>query len=194
MAQSKRSAASYVAESRNTKKKNPFLGKTMAEMKKMWRGMTPAQRKANEKNFVNAAKTAPKAKPAASKPAVKAKPAQTKPAASKSSGSGVHGQFRKVGDPGPNVTVPYGQLDRSGARVRRNQQDARRSRTNASSEVRAASGSNRRNEAAIKAEVNRSSGGSRESQRAKERRQRLARQRAARRNRTLMLSNKYNKE
>lgn len=64
MAQSNRSAASYVAESRNTKKKNPFLGKTMAEMKKMWRGMTPAQRKANEKNFVNAAKTAPKAKPA----------------------------------------------------------------------------------------------------------------------------------
>ena len=68
MAQSNRSAASYVAESRNTKKKNPFTGKTMAEMKKMWRGMTPAQRKANEKNFVNAAKTAPKAKPAASKP------------------------------------------------------------------------------------------------------------------------------
>jgi len=62
MAQSKRSAASYVAESRNTKKKNPFTGKTMAEMKKMWRGMTPAQRKANEKNFVNAAKTAPKEK------------------------------------------------------------------------------------------------------------------------------------
>ena len=110
----------------------------------------------------------------------------------KPGGSGVHGQFRKSGDPGPNVTKPYGQLDRSGARVRRNQEDARRSRTNTNPEVRAASGSNRRNDAAIKAEVDRNSGGSRESQRAKERRQRLARERAARRNRLNMLARRNN--
>ena len=128
-------------------------------------------------------KTQPKTEP--KKPADKTKPADK-------GGSGVHGQFRKVGDPGPNVTKPYGQLDRSGARVRRNQEDARRSRTNASSEVRASGGSNRRNESSIKAEVARNSGGSRESQRAKERRQRLARERAARRNRLNLLARRNN--
>ena len=110
MAQSKRSAASYVAESRNTKKKNPFTGKTMAEMKKMWRGMTPAQRKANEKNFVNAAKTAPKAKPA------------PKASSSNSNGrsrffqssSGTRGQSRPSNSPGPAVVK---QGSRTGASV-----------------------------------------------------------------------------
>ena len=131
-----------------------------------------------------APKTQPKTEPKP-KPADKTKPADK-------GGSGVHGQFRKSNTPGPNVTKPYGQLDRSGARVRRNQQDARRSRTNASSEVRAASGSRRRNEAAIKAEVARSSGGSRESQRAKERRERLARERAARRNRLNLIARRNN--
>ena len=132
-------------------------------------------------------KTQPKAQPkteSKSKPADKTKPADK--------GVTQHGQFRKSGDPGPNTTKPYGQLDRSGARVRRNQQDARRSRTNANPEVRAASGSKRRNEDAIKAEVARSSGGSRESQRAKERRQRLARERAARRNRLNLLARRNN--
>jgi len=139
-------------------------------------------------------KPAPKAKPADSKPAAKAQPApkQTTKAKTNSSSSGTKGQFRKVGDPGPNVTKPYGQLDRSGARVRRNQEDARRSRTNASAEVRAASGSKRRNNAAIKAEVDRNSGGSRESQRAKERRQRRARGAAARRNRLNLISRRNN--
>ena len=127
-------------------------------------------------------KPAPKAQP---KPKTKTdpKPAdKTKPA--DKGGSGVHGQFRKPGDPGPNVTKPYGQLDRSGARVRRNQQDARRSRTN--QRTKEYEGSNRRNDAAIKAEVDRNSGGSREAQRRKEARQRRARELAARRNRNDM--------
>lgn len=44
---------------------NPFSGMTLAAMKKKWSSMTPAQRKANEANFVIAAKSAPKAKPKA---------------------------------------------------------------------------------------------------------------------------------
>ena len=127
MAQSNRSAASYVAESRNTKEKNPFTGKTMAEMKKMWRGMTPAQRKANEKNFVNAAKTAPKAS--------KSKPRQLSKEEAKSrffrSSSGTRGQNRKVGDPGPAVrhrgSVRDGEsIDPRERSLRRNQNEARR--------------------------------------------------------------------
>ena len=174
----------------NFAKKNPFMGMTVAQMKKYYdskvrgKGLKAKDLKVLADQMQAAKKAAPKPKPKAK---VETKPktdTKTKPA--DKGGSGVHGNFRKVGDPGPNVTKPYGQLDRSGARVRRNQQDARRSRTNASSEVRAASGSNRRNEAAIKAEVARSSGGSREAQRRKEERQRRARARAARRNRNNM--------
>ena len=60
MAKSTRTGASYLAESRNTKKKNPFAGMTMAEMKKKYSAMTPAQRKANVETFRAAAKTARK--------------------------------------------------------------------------------------------------------------------------------------
>ena len=129
-----------------------------------------------------APKTQPKSQPKSDpkpKPADKTKPADK-------GGSGVTGQFRKSGDPGPNVTVPYGQIDRSTARVRRNQEDARRSRNSRNADVRAASGSNRRNDAAIKAEVDRYSGGSKEAQRREEERRRRAREAAARRNRNEM--------
>ena len=183
MAQSKRSAASYVAESRNTKKKNPFTGKTLAEMKKMWRGMTPAQRKANEKNFVNAAKTAPKSKPAAPKPR------QTTKEEAKSrfyrSSSGIRGEFRKVGDPGPNVSRDPQKFDPTSRRVRRVQEDARRSR------VRASGTAGRRN---IARQVAEQSGSAKRNQRQVEARRRRAREEAAKRNRRLMLSRKYNKD
>ena len=74
MAQSQRTPASYIAGARNTKekKKNPFAGMSMAEMKKKYSSMTPAQRAANVQTFRDAAKSAPKSKPAA-----KAKPKQT---------------------------------------------------------------------------------------------------------------------
>ncbi len=39
---------------------NPFLGKSLASMKKQWSSMTPAQRKVNVENFRKAAKVAPK--------------------------------------------------------------------------------------------------------------------------------------
>lgn len=130
MAQSKRSAASYVAESRNTKTKNPFTGKTMAEMKKMWRGMTPAQRKANEKNFVNAAKTAPKAKPAAPKPRQLSKE-EAKSRFFRSS-SGIRGEFRPSNSPGPAVlrkgSTTGASVDPRERQLRKNRQEAARRR------------------------------------------------------------------
>ena len=52
--------------------RNPFKGMTMAEMKKKYRDMTPAQRAENVQTFRDAAKSAPKSKPAA-----EAKPKQT---------------------------------------------------------------------------------------------------------------------
>ena len=186
MAQSKRSAASYVAESRNTKKKNPFTGKTMAEMKKMWRGMTPAQRKANEKNFVNAAKTAPKAKPAASKPR------QTTKEEAKSrfyrSSSGTRGQSRPSNSPGPAVrrqgSTTGASVDPRERQLRKNRQEARRSTTGSST-------AGRRN---IARQVAEQSGSAKRNQRQVEARRRRAREEAAKRNRRLMLSNKYNKD
>jgi|TARA_R100000084_G_C4594728_1_gene120170 hypothetical protein len=77
MAKSTRTGASYLAESRNTKKKNPFAGMTLAEMKKKYSAMTPAQRGANVETFRAAAKAA--RKPVAkggntTKPKVKGKP------------------------------------------------------------------------------------------------------------------------
>tara|TARA_B100000003_G_scaffold9637_1_gene8277 strand:+ start:1449 stop:2027 length:579 start_codon:yes stop_codon:yes gene_type:complete len=192
MAQPKRSAASYVAESRNTKKKNPFTGKTMAEMKKMWRGMTPAQRKANEKNFVNAAKTAPKAKPAAkSKPAA-SKPRQTTKEEAKSrffrSSSGTRGQSRPSNSAGPAVrrqgSATGASVDPRERQLRKNRQEARRSTTGSST-------AGRRN---IARQVAEQSGSAKRNQRQVEARRRRAREEAAKRNRRLMLSRKFNKD
>ena len=45
---------------------NPFMGMTMAQMKKKWSSMSPQQRAANVKNFRDAAAKAPK--PQAAKP------------------------------------------------------------------------------------------------------------------------------
>ena len=121
MASSKRTAASYVAESRNSKpKKNPFAGMTMAEMKKKYSAMTPAQRAANVETFRAAAKNAPKAKPVpkgGSKPKAKGKPpaldsrfmssssqytgdALKKPASSGSGSGGGQGGRGRQGRPG----------------------------------------------------------------------------------------------
>lgn len=60
MAQSKRTAASYIAEQRNTTAGNPFMGKTLAEMKKMYSKMTPKQRGENVETFRRAAAAAAK--------------------------------------------------------------------------------------------------------------------------------------
>ena len=84
MAESKRTPASYLAESRNTTAGNPFMGKTLAEMKKMYSKMTPEQRGKNVETFRRAAAAA--AKKPASKLKVTKKVASTskpKPAAPK---------------------------------------------------------------------------------------------------------------
>ena len=219
MAQSKRTSASYLAESRNTKP----LSKAMynwakANMSKLKQptkaqkkifekykamkaaGDTPANPKPRPKPAPAAPSSKPASKPVQSKPTAKTqpKPRQLTREESKArfyrSSSGTRGQSRPVGSPGPNVTKPYGTLDRSGANVRRNLQDARRSRTAASAEVRAAGGSRRRSTAAIDREVERNEGSVRSAQRRKEERQRRARRRGLQRNRRQMLSRKYNKD
>mgnify|MGYP003117349138 CR=1 FL=1 len=183
MAQSKRTSASYLAESRNTKP----LSKAMynwakANMSKL-KQPTKAQKKIFEKyKAMKAAGDTP------ANPKPRPKPAPAAPS------SGVQGKPRPVGSPGPNVTKPYGTLDRSGANVRRNLQDAQRSRTAASAEVRAAGGSRRRSTAAIDREVRRNEGSVRSAQRRREERRRRARRRGLQRNRRQMLSRKYNKD
>jgi len=59
----------------------PFKGMTMAQMKKKWQSMTPAERERNVETFRAAAKNAPKAKPKATpKPQPKPQPkAKAKP-------------------------------------------------------------------------------------------------------------------
>jgi len=98
-----------------------------------------------------------------------------------------------VGTPGPNVTVPFGKLDRNTARVQRHQQDARRSRTAQHQDVKAASGSSStKGRANIRRMVNEQSGSSKRNQRQVEDKRRRARNAAAKRNRRLMLSSRYN--
>ena len=73
-------AASKSAADKLKADRNPFKGMTMAEMKKKYSKMTPAQRAANVETFRAAAKNAPKAKPVpkgGSKPKVKGKPPAT---------------------------------------------------------------------------------------------------------------------
>jgi|TARA_R100000081_G_scaffold52968_1_gene25726 hypothetical protein len=69
---------------------------TLAEMKKKYSSMTPAERAANVQTFRDAAKNSPKSKPAAKAKPAKAKPRQTtkSEAASRfySSSSGTRGQ------------------------------------------------------------------------------------------------------
>ena len=120
---------------RNTR--NPFKGMTLAEMKKKYSSMTPAQRAANVQTFRDAAKSAPKSKPAA-----KAKPAKSKMGAAvlEMGGrnvkpvkkTGTHGEYRKKGDPGPAVrrkgSTTGASVDPRERSLRKNREDAKRSR------------------------------------------------------------------
>tara|TARA_Y100000004_G_C8740855_1_gene338249 strand:+ start:69 stop:572 length:504 start_codon:yes stop_codon:yes gene_type:complete len=78
MAQSKRTAASYIAEQRNTTAGNPFMGKTLAEMKKMYSKMTPKQRGENVETFRRAAAAAAKGSTNKSKVTTQVKKTATK--------------------------------------------------------------------------------------------------------------------
>jgi hypothetical protein len=186
MAKSTRTGASYLAESRNTKKKNPFAGKTLAEMKKMYSDMTPAQRKANVETFRAAAKTA--RKPVA-KGGNKPKPKQTtkQEATSRfySSSSGTRGQSRPSNSPGPAVVKPG---SRTGASVDPRERQLRKNRE----EARSSGGSSSAGRANIRRMVAEQSGSGRRNQRQVEERRRRARQRGAARNRRQYLASKYN--
>ena len=145
------------AKANMSKLKQPVAQKKIFEKYKAMKaaGDTPANPKPRPKPAATTP-SKPASKPAQSRQNY-TKPAQSKTTTKPATGSGVHGKPRPVGSPGPNK--PYGTLDRSGARARRNLQDARRSRTAASAEVRAAGGSRRRSTAAIDREVKRNEGG-----------------------------------
>ena len=185
MAKSTRTGASYVAESRNTKpKKNPFTGMTLAQMKKKYSAMTPAQRAANVETFRAAAK-------AARKPVAKGgnKPRQTTKAEATSrfysSSSGTRGQSRPSNSPGPAV-VKKG--SRTGASVDPRERQLRKNRQ----EARRSGGSSSAGRANIRRMVEAQSGSGRRNQRQVEERRRRARRRGAARNRRQYLASKNN--
>ena len=113
--------------------RNPFKGMTMAQMKKKYSSMTPAQRAANVQTFRDAAKSAPKSKPAA-----KAKPATKKTTKSEaasrfySSSSGTRGQLRPSNPASPTVrrkgSTTGASVDPRERSLRKNREDAKRSR------------------------------------------------------------------
>ena len=114
------------------------------------------------------------------------------------SSSGTRGESRPSNSPGPAVrragSATGASVDPRERQLRKNRQDAQRTRASSSAEVRAAGGSSRRNNRAIEKEVKQSSGGVRAAQRRREERQRRARRRGLRRNRRQMLGNRYNKD
>jgi len=118
---------------RNTR--NPFKDMTLAEMKKKYSRMTPAERAANVQTFRDAAKNAPKSKPAAKTKPAAPKPRQLSKEEAKSrfyrSSSGTRGEYRKKGDPGPAVrragSTTGASVDPRERSLRKNRADARRS-------------------------------------------------------------------
>jgi hypothetical protein len=164
--------------------RNPFMGKSLAEMKKMYSDMTPAQRKANVETFRAAAKTA-------RKPVAKGgnKPRQTTKAKAKSrfysSSSGTRGQSRPSNSPGPAVVKKGSKtgasVDPRERQLRKNRQEARRS-----------GGSSSAGRANIRRMVEAQSGSKKRDQKQVEARRRRARQRGAARNRRQYLASKNN--
>ena len=164
--------------------RNPFAGMTLAQMKKKYSAMTPAQRKANVETFRAAAKTA-------RKPVAKGgnKPKQTTKSEATSrfysSSSGTRGQSRPSNSPGPAVVKPG---SRTGASVDPRERQLRKNRQEASRSG-GSSSAGRRN---IARQVAEQSGSSRRNQQQVEARRRRARQRGAARNRRQYLASKNN--
>ena len=166
--------------------RNPFTGMTLAQMKKKYSAMTPAQRAANVETFRAAAKTA--RKPVA-KGGNKPKPKQTtkQEATSRfySSSSGTRGQSRPSNSPGPAV-VKKG--SRTGASVDPRERQLRKNRQ----EARRSGGSSSAGRANIRRMVEAQSGSKKRDQKQVEARRRRARQRGAARNRRQYLASKNN--
>ena len=166
--------------------RNPFAGMTLAQMKKKYSAMTPAQRKANVETFRAAAKTA--RKPVA-KGGNKSKPRQTTKAEATSrfysSSSGTRGQSRPSNSPGPAV-VKKG--SRTGASVDPRERQLRKNRQ----EARHSGGSSSAGRRNIARQVAEQSGSGKRDQKQVEARRRRARQRGAARNRRQYLASKNN--
>lgn len=172
----------------NFAKKNPFMGLSVADMKRYYDNEVRGKKlKAKELKVLAdqmqaAKKAAPKPKAAAPKTSTKS--STTKSSTTKSStGSGVHGQYRPSRPASPTVRRPGSttgaSVDPRERQLRKNQQEAKRGSTTAG-------------RANIKAQVDAVSGSSRRNQRQVEERRRRARRQAMLRNRRQLLASRNN--
>ena len=165
----------------NFAKKNPFMGMTVAQMKKYYdskvrgKGLKAKDLKVLASQMQAAKKAAPK--PKAAKSTTSTKSSTTKA----STGSGVHGQYRPSRPPSPTVRRPGSTtgatVDPRERQLRKNRQDAKRGSTTAG-------------RANIKAQVDAVSGSGRRNQRQVEERRRRARRRAMLKNRRQLLASR----
>ena len=170
----------------NFAKKNPFMGMTVAQMKKYYdkkvrgKGLKAKDLKVLADQMQAAKKAAPKPKAATSKTSTKSSTTTT---TKSSTGSGVHGQYRPSNPPSPTVTRKGSDtgasVDPRERQLRKNRQDAKRGSTTAG-------------RANIKAQVDAVSGSGRRNQRQVEERRRRARRRAMLKNRRQLLSRRHN--
>ena len=158
---------------------NPFKGKTLAQMKKMWREGSTQFRKDNAKYFVEAAKTAPKSKP---KPKATTPPPKPK-AAPPNTTNTKRGSLRPSNPPPPTVRKKGSD---TGATVEPRERGVRRNLR----DVGRSTAKGRKN---IRAQVKAASGSSKMSQKEKEKRQREARRKAMKKNRREYLASKFNR-
>ena len=172
----------------NFAKKNPFMGMTVAQMKKYYDSKVRGKKlKAKDlKVLADQMQAAKKAapKPKAATPKTSTKSTTTTTTTTKSStGSGVTGQYRKKGDPGPAVVTKG---SRTGASVDPRERQLRKNRLDAKR------GSTTAGRANINAQVDAVSGSSKRNQRQVEERRRRARRRAMLKNRRQLLSRRHN--
>lgn len=169
----------------NFAKKNPFMGMTVAQMKKYYDSKVRGKKlKAKDlKVLADQMQAAKKAapKPKAATPKTSTKSTTTTTTTKSSTGSGVTGQYRKKGDPGPAV-VKEG--SRTGASVDPRERQLRKNRQEAER------GSTTAGRANIKAQVDAVSGSGRRNQRQVEERRRRARRRAMLKNRRQLLASR----
>tara|TARA_Y100000361_G_scaffold44639_1_gene38678 strand:- start:36 stop:560 length:525 start_codon:yes stop_codon:yes gene_type:complete len=170
-----------------SEKKNPFMGMTVAQMKKYYdskvrgKGLKAKELKVIANQMQAAKKAAPKAKTNTPKPRQTTK----SEAASRfySSSSGTRGELRPSNPPSPTVTRKGSDtgasVDPRERQLRKNRQDAKR-------------GSTTKGRANIKAQVDAVSGSGRRNQRQVEERRRRARRRAMLKNRRQLLSRRHN--
>ena len=171
----------------NFAKKNPFMGMTVAQMKKYYdskvrgKGLKAKDLKVLASQMQAAKKAAPKSKAAAPKPKQTTKAEAT--SRFYSSSSGTRGQNRPSNSPGPAVrkkgSTTGASVDPRERQLRKNRQDAKR-------------GSTTKGRANIKAQVDAVSGSGRRNQRQVEERRRRARRRAMLKNRRQLLSRRHN--